>query len=67
MGSFFDVVDSGLRTKLTELWKKKTVSLLLGLGVDPVVILDVGTSRLCPEFGLLNGRHFDIVRLEEDD
>ena len=37
-GSFLDVVDSGLRVKLTELWIKKTVSLLLGLGVDPVVL-----------------------------
>ena len=29
-------------------------------------MLDVGTSRLCYELGLLNGRHFDVVRLEED-
>ena len=47
---------------------KKTVSLLLGLGVDPVVL---GCSSGCVDFsifrelGLLNGRHFDVVRLEE--
>ena len=23
----------------------------------------VGTSRMCRELGLLNGRHFDVVRL----
>ena len=38
-GSFFDVVDSGLRVKLTELWIKKTLSLLLYLCVDPVVLV----------------------------
>ena len=36
-GSFFEVVDSDLRVKLTELWIK-TVSLLLGLGIDTVVL-----------------------------
>ena len=36
-GSFFNVVDSGLRVKLTELWIK-TARLLLGLGVDTVVL-----------------------------
>ena len=61
-GSFLDVVASGLQVK--ELWIK-TVNLLLGLGVDPVV-QDVGTSRFCRELGLLNGRHFDVVCLEED-
>ena len=35
-GSFFDVVNSSLQLKLTELWIK-TVSLLLGLGIDPRV------------------------------
>ena len=43
-GSFFDVVDSGLRVKLTELWIKKTVSLLLGFGVNAVVL---GCSSGC--------------------
>ena len=43
-GSFFYVVDSGLRMKLTELWITKTVSLILGLGVDPVVL---GCSSGC--------------------
>ena len=28
--------------------------------------MDVRTSRFCLELGLLNGRHFDVVRLEED-
>ena len=36
-GSFYDGVDSGLLVKLAELWIK-TVILLLGLGVDPVVL-----------------------------
>ena len=49
-GSFLDVVDSGLLVKLTELWIKKTVSLLLGLGVDPVVL---GCSAGCWEFSIL--------------
>ena len=29
--------------------------------------MDVWTSRLCRELGLLNGRHFDVVRFEKDD
>ena len=36
--SFFEVVNSGLRVNLTELWIKRTISLLLGLGIDPVVL-----------------------------
>ena len=28
--------------------------------------LDGGTSRMFRELGLMNGRHFDVVRLEED-
>ena len=48
-GSFFDVVDSGLRVKLTELWIK-TVSLFLGLGIDPVVL---GCSSRCRDFSIL--------------
>ena len=48
-GSFFDVVDSGLRVKLTELWMK-TASILLGLGVDPVVL---GFSSGCWDFSIL--------------
>ena len=47
-GSFFDVVDSGLRVKLTELWIK-TVS-LLGIGVDPVVL---GCSSGCLDFSIV--------------
>ena len=31
-----------------------------------VVVLDVWNYRLCRKLGLLNGRHFDVVRLEED-
>ena len=27
---------------------------------------DVGTSRFCRELGLLNDRHFNVVRLEEN-
>ena len=49
-GLFFDVVDSGLRVKLTELWIK-TVSLLLGIGVDPVVL--VGCSSGCWDFSIV--------------
>ena len=49
-GSFFYVVDSGLRVKLTELQIKKTVSLLLGLGVDPVVL---GCSSGCLAFSIV--------------
>ena len=48
---------------------KKTVSLLLALASIMSysgVILDVWSSRFCRELGLLNGRHFDVVRLEED-
>ena len=37
-GLFFDGVDCGLRVKLTEVWIKKIVRLLLGLSVDPVVL-----------------------------
>ena len=48
-GSFFDVVDSDLRVKLTELGKR-TVSLLLGLGVDQVV-LGCSSGRL--DFSIL--------------
>ena len=65
-GSFFDVVDSGLRVKLTELWIN-TVSLLLGQGVV------LGCSSGCWDLldcavslELLNGRHFDVGRLEDD-
>ena len=49
-GSFFDVVDSDLRVKLTELLIKKTVILLLGLGVDHVVL---GCSSGCLDFSIL--------------
>ena len=48
-GSLFDVVDSGLRVKLIELWIK-TVILLLGLGVDPVVL---GCSSGCWDFSIV--------------
>ena len=48
-GSFFDVVYSGLRVKLTELWIK-TVSLLMGLFVDPVVL---GCSSGCWDFSIV--------------
>ena len=47
--SFFDVVDSGLRMKLTELWIK-TVSLLLRLGVDDFVL---GCSSGCLDFSIV--------------
>ena len=46
---------------------KKIVSFLLG--VDPVVLgcsSGFGTSRLCRELELLNGRHFYVVRFEDD-
>ena len=49
-GSFFDVVDSDLRVKLTELWIKITVSLLLGLGVDPVIL---GCSSGCWDLSIV--------------
>ena len=48
--SFFDVVDSGLRVKLTELWIKKTISLHLGLGVDTVIL---GCSSGCWAFSIV--------------
>ena len=48
-GSYFDVVDSGLRVKLTELWIK-TVSLLLGLGVNHVVL---GCNSGCWDISIL--------------
>ena len=41
-GSFFDVVDSGFRVKLTELW--------ISYGVDPVVL---GCSSGCWDFSIL--------------
>ena len=48
--SIFDVVDSCMRVKLSELWIKKTVSLLLDLGVDPVVL---GCSSGCWDFSIV--------------
>ena len=49
-GSFFDVVDSGLQVKLAKLWIK-TIILLLGLGVDPVVL---GCSYGCLDFSIVS-------------
>ena len=48
--SFLGVVDCSLQVKLTELGIIKTVSLLLGLGVDPVVL---GYSSGCWDFSIV--------------
>ena len=36
------------------------------VGDSGLQVLDVGTSRFCRELGLLNGRHVDVLCLEED-
>ena len=60
LGSFFDVVDSGLRVKLTELWMKNSKH-------PPWPRRRSCSTRvLFWMLGLLNGSHFDVVRHEED-
>ena len=65
-GSFFDVVDSGLRVKLIELWIKNSKPPVPKRRSCRIRVWFWMLGLLDFEFGLLNGRHFDVVRLEED-